>query len=288
MNDGVVAGLTDDFRKLARRAASTARRTRVRADREAIHDLRVVTRRLNAWLDLWKPALRARRRRELRRGLRRLRRSMGEAREAQVHEAMLLERLGPGPQAALAGTAELLEGFTRRTAKLERRASVTLIRPRVRRLLRALSADPPLVANSMPLDAALMARAHARAERLTERARSALVRARQSDEDGGHAARIAVKRIRYVLERMRAGGAHDPAPTLGSLAEAQESLGRVHDLATLTAALERDRARSLERGRPERARAASILLLSLDREAREARAAGLGLEVRPPQGSTGS
>jgi CHAD domain-containing protein len=269
---GVRAALAEDFRKLAHRAATTARRTRTRADGEAIHDLRVVTRRLGAWLDTWKPTLRPRRRRRIERALRRLRRALGEAREAQVHEAMLRERLGAGPQAELSGTRDLLEHFARRTARHERRASAWMLKPRVRRLLLALAQDPPLAAGALP-DAALLAHARARVDRLEGRARTLLERAKESAGPEAHQARIAVKRTRYALERLEAAGGRDPESGLKALTERQESLGLLHDLATLTETLERTRDKAAEAGDAERARAASILLLSLEREARDAHAA---------------
>jgi CHAD domain-containing protein len=288
VTDGVRAALADDFRKLARRAAAAARRTRTRADGEAVHDLRVVTRRLGAWLDLWRPVLRPRRRRRLRRALRRLRRSLGGAREAQVHEAMLRERLGESPQAELEGTRELLDVFARRTQRFERRAAAAMLKPRVRRLLQALGGDPPLAADDPTPDDALLARARERVDRLAARAEAAIEQAKATVGPEAHAARIAVKRTRYGLERVGAATGRDPAKHLESLSGTQELLGRIHDLSTLTEALERDREKALESGQSERARAASILLLSLEREARDAYAALRGTAARTTAGEAGA
>ena len=272
--------LTADFSRLARRLAASAQRTRTGADAEAIHDLRVATRRATAWLRLWEPALRPRRARRLRRALRMLRRALAIAREAQVHEQLLRRRFEDPGVAAIEGMNELLAGFAGQARRLERRAARTMVRPRTRRLLRALEGEPPLTRRVID-EAAMLAWARARSAGLEAVVRGALERAQEPDPEVAHRARIAVKICRYTRERLAAALQLEPRAQLSELTETQERLGKLHDLATFAAALARDRDRAMAVGAMARARAASTLLAGVEREAREARE-GMGTLEIPP------
>jgi CHAD domain-containing protein len=205
---------------------------------------------------------------------------MASAREAQVHEALLRERFEDPAVAATEGINELLARFARHARRLERRAARAMVRARTRRLLRALDGEPPLTRRAVD-DAAMLAWARARIAGLETVARSALERAHEPDPDLAHRARIAIKICRYTRERLAAALDLEPRAQLTELTEAQERLGKVHDLATFAAALERDRDRAVAVGAMARARAASTMLARVEREVRDAREALGTLELPP-------
>ena len=254
--------------------SAAARRVRHEQDPEAVHDLRVASRRLTAAIDLWTPVLDARGARRARRRTRRMRRDLATLRDLEVLSAIVRER-------ALASTAEARPALEAVLADAERRLSEqraaapqAASRRRIRRVRRALdrslrSASSPAAAPS----ARELADAHVGAMR--ERAILALETGWSSGNDEDlHAARIRVKRWRYAIEcragistfppvaavgdgpHARAAQAADAAlpraerEFLKRLRSLQEALGRIQDLALVREHLESAARRALLHSRP--------------------------------------
>ena len=98
---GEPAPLTRELRTaLMHRAARllrTASRVREGQDSEAVHDLRVAVRRLEAALFVWQRLLAAKPLRRTLRTLRTLRRKAGATREAELHALLIRAHLEPAP-----------------------------------------------------------------------------------------------------------------------------------------------------------------------------------------------
>jgi CHAD domain-containing protein len=229
----LIAGLTA-------RLARATRRTRILADAEAIHDTRVTLRRLEAILDVWRDALRPRRRRRARRALRGLRRSLGAAREAEVNATLLRTRLSTdasGPPAdlriALARLERREDRARRRAARVCRREAVDVALRRLRRAWRpTLHARPPA-------DGELMVAARSRVGHRAAVARATLAEAvRSGDQECLHRARITLKRWRYGLDALAGGDAGLAGAPRERIEQVQGSLGALHDLVVLRATLQ--------------------------------------------------
>jgi CHAD domain-containing protein len=267
-------------------AASAARERLTNADdAEALHDFRVAMRRLRSTLRAYQPQLIALVPAKLRRRLRELARATGEARDAEVQIAWLERRRNELPPARRAGVPWLLARLTERRERAYRD-----IRERIapkfdrlaRRLRRALESPPAPDATLPPSLGALIAELLLDQGSDLER-RLALIRSPGSHAEA-HAARIRVKRARYLLEPVAREAGH-ATPVLRRLKHVQELLGDFHDLhvviarlgdAAADAAAERTRrlhelavggARDAARPGP---RPATSGLLTLARVAREA------------------
>lgn len=269
-------------------------------DPEALHQLRVASRRTRAALDLAAPELYPRHRAHRRR-LRRLTRALGLTRELDVHAAYLedLARRVPGMAtgAALEHAQELLEV---RRAKARRTMARRLAGHPCRKLpelLRVPSFPDPF----RPGDPA--AETWAVLEPQVDAA-FAPIPGLLGQEDAGalHRLRIRMKRLRYALEVLAEAFQAPPEASLAGLKELQTALGEHHDRAMLEAFLQElwqglsgrgrahlaggalellsyvgeDRLRAFERFR----RAAQALP---ERDLRGALCAGLGLAEEAPE-----
>jgi CHAD domain-containing protein len=206
----------------------------VNADAEALHDLRVASRRLRAALRLGPAEPVAKPRNRIGKKLRRLGRVLGRPRESDVNVAILENRL-PGARPPLAPAIELMLGFEheRRTAaraKMLRR----LEKIDLDEIGRRLSPAPRRPAEGrwlLPLDrfaAQQIELARAELEKLWARASE-----RPSDENL-HALRIAVKKFRYLVEILApALVPRRRGPALARLRSLQDLLGDLHDLSVL-------------------------------------------------------
>jgi len=300
-------------------AASAARERLTDADDvEALHDFRVAMRRLRSTLRAYQPQLDAVVSPKLRRRLRDLARATGEARDVEVQISWLEQRRDELPPGRRAGVPWLVARLTQRRERTYRD-----IRERIapkfdrlaRRLRRALGAAPVRDATLPPPLASLIAQLLEEQSSDLER-RLALIRSPASHAEA-HAARIRVKRARYLLEPVVREAA-PAAPVLRRLKEIQQVLGDLHDLqvvivrlgdAAAEAAAERTRrlhelAVGGDRGAAARGpRPATSGLLALARVARAtqerlfrrlvarrvarslpAELAGLAAELRPPAG----
>ena len=254
-------------------------------DAEALHDFRVALRRLRSSLRAYDGSLAGSVPRKLARRLKRLAQATGEGRDAEVAIEWLRERAGlvgayhrTGYRWLLdhleerkrAGyehlLAEVEEGFEELEAELRRRLSVYQAEVRLGGAGEA-EARPTL--------------GQATAEILAEHARELAEHLASvggpGDVEEAHSARIAAKRLRYLIEPL-AGEAPGGKAVVKHLKELQELLGELHDAHVLEAEL----AAAVERAGAERARALVELALAeqpdekrLRAERRRARESGL-------------
>lgn len=222
---------------------------------EAIHRLRVRTRRVRAVLDVFEPCLPPALHRKARRALRKLRQAAGQARDWDV----FIEALAPPPERASEAAPEgMAEGALLGMALARREEAQQHLREAWQASLKRVSAlpqawDSALGAKGRAAGPTLLELAHhATAERLValDRVMAGSLSAVLSDPQRLHQARIACKRLRYVLEVVaQTVGPGRVEPTLAALASMQDALGQAHDA---TVALQRadDLARLMRRHSP--------------------------------------
>jgi CHAD domain-containing protein len=206
-----------------------------KGDAEAVHDLRVATRRLQEVLDLFEPVLPGKETRRVRRRARSIRHHFAEVRDKDVlHE--LVRALRPATPASQRAAVAALERTLRDQADDERRAlahtnghaalQVKGIRKRLEALLERFGKQP-----ARPALVARAARAGlARRMRELERARRAASSGRPLP---AHRLRIAVKRWRYALEILDASNLGPFTGAIEAARRVQEKLGALHDLDVL-------------------------------------------------------
>jgi len=219
-------------------ADATAAHSRLahESDDEALHDFRVALRRLRSWERAFRPYLRADLGKKLRRRLRDVAHDTGDSRDLEVHLAWLADQrrsLGRRQRAGLdwlvtemerkkADADQVLEKdvdgrFTRLEARLAR--ALESYRERIRLRKDGRAAPLPMFAEALAPRVRTAARelerhlGHVRTER---------------DVREGHEARIAAKRLRYLLEPVMkiVPGAADLVDRLKAL---QDVLGDLHD-----------------------------------------------------------
>lgn len=234
-------------------------------DAEAVHDLRVAIRRLEASLYVWQDVLANKPLARTRKALRGLRRRAGAAREPEVHAAAVrhaMESAPVGLQESLTAIAIELTGIRdRKHAKLRARVMPWRMERLGRRLRRSLR---PLTQPLGSTEAERLARA--RVEQRRRKALTALLDTRPEASDHAlHDARLWVKRWRYAEESLATAlGAEMAGRTL--LQNLQQVLGEVQDLASL-----RDRTLALAaaqagQGRPQHAAALAWLVTRAETE----------------------
>ena len=226
------------FTRQAAEFVSAASRVRGAEDHDAVHDLRVSARNLDAMLRTWAGWLDSRPRAEALRGLRRLRHRLGSARELEAHLALLAPRVADHGEALFGFAEKLRRKLLERTTRAAKRLRARRLHPLVQRI-EALSAS----LGSRPGDE-LRAFDRARAYLLERRAvaRIAVQLALGREDDWLlHEARLAIKKWRYALESVNGAWADadpDPRPALRQL---QDVLGAIQDRTQLIAAIERHR-----------------------------------------------
>jgi CHAD domain-containing protein len=235
--------------------ASPARRVRAGGDSEAIHDLRVATRRASAALALWSSALDPDLTGGARRALARLRRRMARTRELEVLTLQLAAML-PGETAEVREEGlRVVTRLSRRVAQRRVRAARLARRPRMERL--ALRIDE--AAASFDGASALIlaaARRHVDQRAADARATLSLALAQRSDEVL-HEARLVAKRWRYAIESLATVTAEPLRDTLKVARDLQQCLGVIHDAAALRDELARRARRAEGRGMKTRFEALS-------------------------------
>ncbi len=216
-------------------AAITARdRLDDPSDAEALHDFRVALRRLRSWIKAFDDELSRSIRKKHRRRLTEISRAAGTARDAQVHAAWLrdiedslrareragaewlLQRVVASQRDADAALRVILtEQFEETADALTKDLSAYTVRVDLRQPV-----APQTVAQAMA--PRVLALAHALGDRL------AAVHSMQ-DQAVAHAARIAGKRLRYVLEPA-AAAVEGGSALLKRLRLLQEVIGEMHDV----------------------------------------------------------
>lgn len=234
-------------RRLALKALSAARaaerRLDDRADPEALHDFRVAVRRLRSLLRAYKPQLESAVRSKDRKRLRGIQRATGGGREAEVALEWLIKQqqsLAPEHLAGLnwlsatllarrrecarAMDGEVREAFRNTADRLEERLAIM-------RSEQNLLAEQPRVSFARTL--ANLTEAHA-TDLLVQLGQIA----RMDDADALHEARIMGKRLRYLLEPVRAY-VSDAQAVVKRSKQLQDVLGDLNDVHVLTQEIDR-------------------------------------------------
>ena len=214
-------------------------------DPDAIHDLRVATRRLQQVTDLIYPSPRAGEVRKLYRGLRRCRRSLSEVRNYDVllkHVEATLARKHTARREAWEAIREYLIGL--RAAKLEKslrklaKANLSDIYIRLKEYLPANGGSKPADGITDPDGARQDLPLGQFYQRISEALSSVWAEFEQeiaqSRHDHGpavlHRTRIAAKRVRYLIEVIQAFDVPGSKEVLIWLRSLQGQLGDWHDL----------------------------------------------------------
>ena len=234
-------------------------------DPEAVHDLRVATRRLTSALSAWRPALRKSERRAAIDALRRIRRAFGSVRETEMHIAHLRARdteargtrrptipdlasgVSPAERAAFAA---LDRGLLTRHSRARASARATIAPRRVRNVsrdvARAFDGMRRRIADPRTRDR-IEERMRGARHDAVESMRAACRPGLSADDETFHRARIAIKKWRYAAERKTQATGRAYAP-IERLRELQRALGDAHDAITL----DREVARFAQHSKPHR------------------------------------
>lgn len=242
---------------LLARAEEAARRLADPADAEALHDFRVALRRLRSVLRAYRGPLAGALKKRHRAGLRDLARGTGEGRDAEVALAWVAaqrDRLGAGQQAGLDWFAAQLEKRKGAGYDEAQRHLGEVFEPLAEELQKRLGVYTRQVRldhggggeeSFGDLVAAEARRDLARLEELLAGLAAA------DDAARGHRARIAVKRLRYLLEPLERE-LPSAQPIVRTLKQLQDVLGELNDahvledeLATAVEGAARHRALSL-------------------------------------------
>lgn len=189
---------------------------------DAVHKMRVATRRARSALQAFGPIVEREATRPLCAELQWLGAVLGQARDGEVLQARLAAGLAAIPPALVTGPVEarITAYFTAELAQAGKTVLDTLNGQRYLRLLDgldALLADPPLTPRAKRRAGKALAKPVRRAERRLQRALAAVPGA--ADRDTAiHEARKATKRARYAAEAA--------APALGGPARRQAARGR--------------------------------------------------------------
>jgi len=213
-------------------------------DVEALHDFRVAIRRLRSTLRAWRPELAGSVSGKRRRALRGLQQATGEGRDAEVALAWLAQQrdaLAPEERAGLEHLAAELERQHRAAMKHARqdvRSRFEKLDGRLTARLAVMRLDERLAppADMPRFGAALASRARDAVGVLGRRLAAV---GSVEDRAAGHAARIAGKRLRYLLEPLR----HEPsvAAIVERCKSLQDLLGDLNDSHVLADELDKAR-----------------------------------------------
>lgn len=200
-------------------------------DPEALHDFRVAVRRLRSWLQQWKQLLDDTVSHRLRRDVRDLARATGPARDLQVHAEWLRgehDRARGHLHTEIARLVDHFEGGRRTAMADARRAAAELVALHVelsRRLGESCVRQHPRRSDDATLGSAVAALLRSASVELHDRL--AAVRS-SSDHEPLHDARIAAKRMRYLLESLD-GTVPGAAVAIRDLKAFQDRAGDAND-----------------------------------------------------------
>jgi CHAD domain-containing protein len=215
------------------KARKASRRLDDPADRAALHDFRVATRRLRSTLRAWKRPLGKSASKTQRRALRVLQNATGGGRDAEVALEWLATQSGTLQPEQRVGHAWLIDHLEHRRAEAMEHAREG-VRAQFDRIGDELARglEVPTVSSRRVAPAGVGGFGEALASKARDCARelTRLVTAVSSPEDEStcHRARIACKRLRYLLEPLRPHA--DGAPAIVERCERlQDLLGELHD-----------------------------------------------------------
>ncbi len=217
-------------------------------DPDAIHDMRVASRRLQQVLDLLYPQPRPKEVQRLRRRIRRCRRSLGEVRNCDVMLQYVEKPLGRKRSArreAWTAVKHYLlerrsESFVKATRKMSK-VNLAVFYVHMKELLLTPPAPQPHGYHEAADAAALQPTPLPFPERIAEALTGVWnafvdqISLSHRDSSGPviHGARIAAKRVRYLLEVVREFEVAGSAEALAWLRRLQQHLGEWHDLEVL-------------------------------------------------------
>jgi CHAD domain-containing protein len=206
-----------------------------RGDVEAVHKLRVASRRMRAALGVFKPVLPGEARRQWRKQLRRLTRALGPGRDIDVQ----LEALGEYRPSLSAGAQQTLDSLTESLRQRRGRAQPDIDETidrlaRKRTLITLRKAASSWVSSELPpADFTDRVRALAGA-RIMRRLRELLAFEpwvlEPAAAEKHHRMRVATKKLRYTIELLEPIWAGQLGPTLETLKGFQADLGLLHDV----------------------------------------------------------
>jgi CHAD domain-containing protein len=216
---------------------------RARVDGDALHDLRVSIRRLDAVLDARSRGPRPKPLRRARRALQELRRGVGPTRAREAELERLERLLREEPDAVRRAVAPVLERLSRQIRRGRESAAREASRRRVARILALVERARKAVIPARPKRA--LSDLRARADAVRSRALTRIAAALESPgEERLHDARIAARRWRYTLETLAA--AMDATRETQALGEAQRAAGAALELGALQRRIEKEVARQGE------------------------------------------
>jgi CHAD domain-containing protein len=217
---------------LLQRSDSAARRLAKREDEEALHDLRVALRRLRTALRSFRPWLASSVGRTDEKRLRRLTKQSNPARDAEVHLAFL-ETQGGGArhQIGVDLMRERLEARRREGVEIDE------LMAKYRRISRKLARRLPRYELRLDVETSRVTYGAVLAGAVRDELSTVLSRlgdvSGPGDEEHVHRGRIAVKRLRYLLEPLRGSAYADTDGAVKELKRLQTVLGDLHDMHTL-------------------------------------------------------
>jgi CHAD domain-containing protein len=214
-------------------------RTKAAEDGEAIHDLRVASRRLVAFIRTWRDLLPQPVCTRVLRDLRTVRRRLNPSRDLEVEVELLKGRLESqgqiNPKIRL-----FLEDLGRQLERERVRAAERLRPKRMRRLVGRLAEAEHALRVDLLSQLQAFEGAHHRERKRRGAALAVVRRALETEEDELlHDARIEVKKWRYSLESIGSSEILRTGPLLDSMRDLQDVLGTINDRATLRASLRR-------------------------------------------------
>jgi CHAD domain-containing protein/CYTH domain-containing protein len=223
-------------------------------DAEALHDFRVAIRRLRSTSGTWRSALGKAASKKRRRALRRLQRSTGAGRDAEVALAWLETQRAELNQTQRVGLDWVAQHLGRRkekayeSARADVRRAFGKLEPRLRRRLERLTVEIDVVRPKAPETYAesLAMRMRAHVQSLADEL-SAIRSA--EDQAAIHDARIAGKELRYLVEPIQKP-VKEARVVVKQLKGLQDLLGDMHDCVVLQKVL----GQSLADAAAERAR----------------------------------
>lgn len=218
---------------------------------DAVHDLRVVSRRLRAFGVTFEDVLASKRRQRLQHSLRRVAKAVGSVRDRDVQIALIADRAEhAGHDLERAGADYLLELLEGRRAKSASKAKKRLGRLDVESVSRHVRRAARDVLEQFLPSAGQRAYAHALMDRLVREAAVQAPRDLESERvEELHRLRIDIKELRYALELFEPLFGDHFGPLHERATQLQDALGKHRDLFVLGEVLRAERVALTERGR---------------------------------------